>query len=210
MCCWCARVYWTVVQNLFARFFSNLTERGCRHCGSCFCCSDYQRQTSDDVVEALDIESMKQVLDQVNDDANAEREQVAQHDYVIVDDADANYVEIEDRRIETEPYYFTVDRAMAEQMLEGREDGSCLVRPFKAADLCIKYIVSIYAANEFYHLFVRQLHGQRHLYGIGQVKPHERHFASPSHIVEFYAEHPLLCTNKQRSQCVRLKPIVYA
>lgn len=123
-----------------------------------------------------------------------------------LDEADANYVEIEQRCIETESYYFTVDRDMAERMLAGREDGACLVRPFKATDVCIKYIVSIYADQQYYHLFVRQLDGQQR-FAIGQSKPHERYFASPCHIVEFYAEHPLLCTNKERSHSILLRPI---
>ncbi|KAM8703903.1 hypothetical protein ACLKA7_008518 [Drosophila subpalustris] len=191
--CWCARVYWTVLQNLFARLYNNLTEQ------QCSCCSSYRRQASDDV----DVEERnKRVSDSITDDDQRR----PKHDYVIVDDADANYVEIEQRQIETESYYFTVDRAMAERMLADREDGACLVRPFKATDLCIKYIVSIYADQQYYHLFVRQIDG-RPRYGIGQLKPHERHFPSPCDIIEFYAEHALLCTNKQRSQSIFLKPI---
>lgn len=202
--CWCARVYWTVLQNLFARFYNNLTEQQCscfpQRC--CSCCGNYRRQASDVDVDETD----KRVSESFIDD-DPQRPQ--HHDYVIVDDADANYVEIEQRQIETETYYFTVDRAMAEHMLSDREDGSCLVRPFKATDLCIKYIVSIYADKEYYHLFVRQIDG-RPRYGIGQCKPHERHFPSPCDIIEFYTKHALLCTNKQRSQSIFLKPISYA
>ncbi|XP_062123856.1 uncharacterized protein LOC133837195 [Drosophila sulfurigaster albostrigata] len=200
--CWCARVYWTVLQNLFARFYNSLTEQQCDYvcCGcGCCCCGDYRDVDADS-------EAGERVSASIVDDDQQLR---TQHDYVIVDDADANYAEIECRQIETEAYYFTVDRATAEHMLEGREDGACLVRPFKATDVCIKYIVSIYAGEQYYHLFVRQIDG-RQRYGIGQLKPHERHFPSPCDIIEFYAEHALLCTNKQRSQSIRLKPISYA
>ncbi|XP_034488416.1 uncharacterized protein LOC117792394 [Drosophila innubila] len=204
--CWCARVYWTVLQNLFARFYNNLTEQPCSYYPQrcCSCCGSYRRQASDvDVDVDVDVdETDKRVSESYIDDD----QQRPQHDYVIVDDADANYVEIEQRQIETESYYFTVDRVMAERMLADREDGACLVRPFKATDLCIKYIVSIYADQQYYHLFVRQIDG-RQRYGIGQFKPHERHFPSPCHIIEFYAEHALLCTNKQRSQSIFLRPI---
>ncbi|EDW59272.1 uncharacterized protein [Drosophila virilis] len=206
--CWCARVYWTVLHNLFARFYNSLTERGYRQgCCAC-CCGGYSRQAGDDdgdvdVDADADSDAGKRVSESIVDD---DQQRSAPHDYVIVDDADANYVEIEQRQIETEPYYFTVDRDMAERMLCGREDGACLVRPFKATDVCIKYIVSICADRQFYHLFVRQIDG-RQRFAIGQSKPHERHFASPCEIIEFYVEHALLCTNKQRSQSVRLRPI---
>ncbi|XP_023163553.1 uncharacterized protein LOC111594480 [Drosophila hydei] len=207
--CWCARVYWTVLQNLFARFYNSLTDRSCaagypRSC--CVCCGGYRRQPGDDDGDAdVDSAADKQVSESIVDDDPRR----APHDYVIVDDADANYVEIEQRQIETELYYFTVDRSMAERMLCEREDGACLVRPFKATDVCIKYIVSIWAAGQYYHLFVRQIDG-RQRFAIGQWKQHERHFSSPCEIIEFYAEHALLCTNKERSHSVRLKPISYA
>ncbi|XP_030370856.1 uncharacterized protein LOC115621370 [Scaptodrosophila lebanonensis] len=211
MCCWCARVYWTVLQNLFARLCNYLVEQNCRcrrRC--CSCCVGYRRQISDAGKQVSDSD------DDANDDDDGrlretfryqQQQQNSQHDYVIVDDADANYVEIEQRSIETESYYFTVDRATAERMLrDNREDGACLVRPFKATDLCIKYIVSIYAAEQFYHLFVRQV-DSRQRYAIGQEKSHERHFNSPCDIIEYYTKHSLLCTNKQQSQCILLKPI---
>ncbi|XP_022211099.2 uncharacterized protein LOC111066653 [Drosophila obscura] len=192
MCCWCARVYWTVLHNLFARLIGGIAEHHC-------CCAGYQRQASDD----NDVDVEKRVSD-TDDDP-----QQHQRDYVISDDAEANYAEIPEHNIETEAYYFTVDRPTAERMLAGREDGACLVRPFKATDVCIKYIVSICVGDQFYHLFVRQV-DRRQRYAIGQKKLHERIFGSPHEIVEFYAEHPLLCTNKSRSQCVRLTPISYA
>ncbi|XP_017871748.1 PREDICTED: uncharacterized protein LOC108619588 [Drosophila arizonae] len=208
--CWCARVYWTVLQNLFARLFNSLTDRNCasgyrRSC--CVCCGSYRRQPGDSDGDAdVDSDADKQVSESMVDD---DLRRAAPHDYVIVDEADANYVEIEQRQIETEQYYFTVDRSMAERMLYQREDGACLVRPFKATDVCIKYIVSIWAGGHYYHLFVRQI-DMRQRFAIGQWKPHERHFSSPCEIIEFYAEHPLLCTNKERSHSVRLKPITYA
>ncbi|ALC46244.1 CG15529 [Drosophila busckii] len=194
--CWWARVYCTVLQNLFARFYDKLSEQNCacyrQRCGGS-CCGGYRRQSSND-------DAAKRVSIALSDDERP------QHDYVIVDEADANYVEIEQRAIETESYYFTVDRATAEHMLAERENGACLVRPFKASDLYIKYVVSIYADQQYYHLFVRQIDG-RQRYGIGQLKAYERHFASPCEIIEFYMQHALLCSNKQRSQSVQLKPI---
>lgn len=207
MCCWCARVYWTVVHNLLARLLDGLIDLSKCRCRLrapflCGCCAGYQRQSSgeDDDVAATERVSS------THDDPQPHQ---PHHDYVIVDDADANYVEIEERNVETEQYYFTVDRNTAERMLNGREDGSCLVRPFRAPDECIRYIVSIWSADQFYHLFVRQL-DRRQRYAIGQKKPRERYFSSPSEIIEFYSEHPLLCTNKIRTQCVQLRPISYA
>ncbi|XP_017145353.1 uncharacterized protein LOC108157694 [Drosophila miranda] len=197
MCCWCARVYWTVLHNLFARFLGSIEEQNC-----CRCCAGYQRQASDD--DDVDVDVGKQVSD--TDD---EPQQQPQRDYVTADDTEANYSEIEEHNIETEAYYFTVDRPIAERMLAGREDGACLVRPFKTTDVCIKYIVSICVGDQFYHLFVRQI-DRRQRFAIGQKKLHERIFASPREIVDFYSEHPLLCTNKSQSQCVRLTPISYA
>ncbi|XP_017058774.1 uncharacterized protein LOC108099653 [Drosophila ficusphila] len=199
MCCWCARVYWTVLHNLLVRLLDNLTEiRSPLCCSSCF---GYQRQSAGEEGDVAAVERVSST-----DDAP---HQQPHQDYVIVEDSDALYTEIEERHVEKEPYYFTVDRPTAERMLHGREDGSCLVRPFKAADQCIRYIVSIWAADQFYHLFVRQV-DRRQRYAIGQKKPRERCFGSPSEIVEFYTQHPLLCTNKVRSQCVQLRPISYA
>ncbi|BFF93136.1 uncharacterized protein DMAD_11038 [Drosophila madeirensis] len=194
MCCWCARVYWTVLHNLFARFLGGIAEHSC-----CRCCAVYQRQASDSDVD----------MDVDKSDTDDDPQQQHQSDYVTSDDADVNYAEIEEHNIETEAYYFTVDRPTAERMLSGREDGACLVRPFKATDICIKYIVSICVGDQFYHLFVRQI-DRRQRFAIGQKKLHERIFGSPREIVQFYAENPLLCTSKSRSQCVRLMPISYA
>lgn len=196
MCCWCARVYWTVLHNLLARMMDSLME--VRSPTFCSCCFGYQRQASQEGDVAERVSS-------TDDDP----QQQPREDYVIVDDADVNYAEIEERHVEKEQYYFTVDRPTAERMLHGREDGSCLVRPFKAADQWIRYIVSIWAADQYYHLFIRQV-DRRQRYAIGQKKSQERCFGSPSEIVEFYTEHPLLCTNKVRSQCVQLRPISYA
>lgn len=196
MCCWCARVYWTVLHNLLVRLLDNLMELRSPIC--CSCCFGYQRQASEEGDVAERVSS-------TDDDPHQQPHQ----DYVIVDHTDANYAEIEERHVEKEQYYFTVDRPTAERMLHGREDGSCLVRPFKAADQCIRYIVSIWAADQFYHLFIRQV-DRRQRYAIGQKKSQERCFGSPSEIVEFYTEHPLLCTNKTRSQCIKLRPISYA
>ncbi|XP_070143430.1 B-cell linker protein isoform X2 [Drosophila kikkawai] len=197
MCCWCARVYWTVLHNLLLRMLDSLMELRLRSMVMCGCCAGYQRQAGEGEGDVAAVERVSST----DDDQR-------QQDYVIVDD-DATYTEIEERHVETEQYYFTVDRATAERMLQGREDGSCLVRPFKAADQCIRYIVSIWASDQYYHLFVRQL-DRRQRYAIGQRKSGERYFGSPSEIVEFYSEHPLLCTNKSVSQCIRLSPISYA
>ncbi|XP_017131786.1 uncharacterized protein LOC108148961 [Drosophila elegans] len=201
MCCWCAcpRVYWTVLHNLLVRLLDNLMELRSPIC--CSFCFGYHRQQS---AEDSDVAVVERVSS-TDDDPH----QQPHRDYVILEDTDANYMEIEERHVEKEQYYFTVDRPTAERMLYGREDGSCLVRPFKAADQCIRYIVSIWAADQFYHLFVRQV-DRRQRYAIGQQKSRERCFGSPSEIVEFYSTHPLLCTNKVRSQCVQLRPISYA
>lgn len=51
--------------------------------------------------------------------------------WLLIDDIDANYLQIERRKIETEPFYRTIDRTAAEDILLGREDGTCLVRPYK-------------------------------------------------------------------------------
>lgn len=79
--CWCARVYWTVLQNLFARFYNSLAERNCGACcrQRCYCCcGGYRRQASD--VDA-DSDSIKRVS---ASNANEDQQQRPQHDYVIV------------------------------------------------------------------------------------------------------------------------------
>ncbi|XP_061386564.1 uncharacterized protein LOC133321489 [Musca vetustissima] len=186
--CWSIRVYWTVLHNLLARFFSNLINK-CSACASqrlcccCYCCP-------------IDDDQQQQKMGRT-----------IHHDYVIVDDIDANYLQIEKRKIETEPFYRTVDRATAEDILTGREDGTCLVRPYKEEDISIKYIVSIYAQQQFFHLFIRQIPGTE-LFAIGQEKRQERLYQSPNDIIEFYKHNTLQCTNKECSLSVVLKPIV--
>lgn len=146
------------------------------------------------------------------------------------DDIDANYLQIEKRKIETEPFYRTVDRATAEDILTGREDGTCLVRPYKeeaskilhsqliyinfkilfslnSQDISIKYIVSIFAQNQFFHLFIRQIPGSE-LFAIGQEKRQERLYQTPNDIIDFYTCNTLQCTNKECTLSLMLKPIV--
>lgn len=84
--CWCARVYWTVLHNLFARFYNSLTERGYRQgCCAC-CCGGYSRQAGDDdgdvdVDADADSDAGKRVLESIVDD---DQQRSAAHDYVIV------------------------------------------------------------------------------------------------------------------------------
>lgn len=84
--CWCARVYWTVLQNLFARFYNSLAERNCVACCGqqrCYCCcGGYRRQASDvDGDCDADSDSIKRVS---VSNANEDQQQRPQHDYVIV------------------------------------------------------------------------------------------------------------------------------
>ncbi|XP_067619769.1 uncharacterized protein [Eurosta solidaginis] len=219
--CWCLRVYWTVLHNLFTRFITNVINSVYNSdlC-SCFSCCSHSECCSCDY--CLDYKQTQRVPDQENEiDCNESELDIGgrglastrslstyqHHDYVIVDDIDANYLEIEQRKIETEQYYRLVDRASAEDILSGRDDGSCLVRPFKETDLSIKYIVTVFAQQQYFHLFIRQING-KNLYGIGQQKPNEKTFNSPSDIVDFYSCNPLQCTNKNSSISLLLKPIV--
>ncbi|XP_059218868.1 uncharacterized protein LOC106095697 [Stomoxys calcitrans] len=212
--CWSLRVYWTVLHNLFARFFTNLAIK-CSACASqqlcccCYCCSSeddcscchkyLQPMGSSSDVGAYDTPENHLDLTQ-----QSGREF---HDYVIVDDIDADYLQIEKRKIETEPFYRTIDRATAEDILTGREDGTCLVRPYKEEDVSIKYIVSIYAQKEFFHLFIRQIPGTE-LYAIGQEKRQEKLYRTPNEIIEFYKHNTLQCTNKECTLSLMLRPIV--
>ncbi|XP_004534389.1 uncharacterized protein LOC101451543 isoform X1 [Ceratitis capitata] len=207
--CWCLRVYWTVLHNLFTRFVTNFVVSvynsdlcAClsySHFTCCVCCdhcSAYKQTQPDD----NDHES--------RDGQTKSTSSFQHHDYVIVDEIDANYLEIGGRKIETENYYRLVDRATAEEILnDGREDGSCLVRPFKETDASIKYVVTVYAQNQFFHLFIRQING-KDFYGIGQQKTHEKRFSSPSEIIDFYSSNTLQCTNKNISVNLVLKPII--
>lgn len=76
------------------------------------------------------------------------------------DDIDANYLQIEKRKIETEPFYRTVDRATAEDILTGREDGTCLVRPYKeeASKILNYQLIYIYFRILFFFKFTGYQH----------------------------------------------------
>ncbi|XP_073820199.1 uncharacterized protein [Musca autumnalis] len=227
--CWSIRVYWTVLHNLLARFFSNLILK-CSACASqrlcccCYCCPTADDDSDDDGVgdgSRSGCCCLKHQLANLSDDGayyppenhmdltQQQQQQMGRihHDYVIVDDIDANYLQIEKRKIETEPFYRTVDRATAEDILTGREDGTCLVRPYKEEDISIKYIVSIYAQKHFFHLFIRQIPGTE-LFAIGQEKRQERLYQTPNDIIEFYRHNTLQCTNKECTLSVVLKPII--
>ncbi|XP_017482924.1 PREDICTED: uncharacterized protein LOC108371828 [Rhagoletis zephyria] len=220
--CWCLRVYWTVLHNLFARFVTNVANSvynnnlcrccsSCSHSVRCHCCDhclihrNTQRassELSENECEEKELTARSEI--EVHSRATTT---CSAHHYVIVDDIDANYLEIERRKIETESFYRLVDRATAEDILNCREDGSCLVRPFKEMDPSIKYIVTIYAQQQYFHLFIRQING-KDLYGIGQQKSKEKVFSSPSDIIDFYSYNPLQCTNKSTSISLVLKPII--
>uniref|UniRef100_A0A1B0B1I4 SH2 domain-containing protein n=1 Tax=Glossina palpalis gambiensis TaxID=67801 RepID=A0A1B0B1I4_9MUSC len=216
--CWCLRVYWTVLYNLFIRFFNDIGDTlapnsndchnsccccCCKHCCCCHsfhksCCICHKHNRISD--PSLNSDERRTISD-------IHLNMSTEHDYVIVDEIDANYLQIEKRKIETELYYRTVDRAIAEDVLTDREDGTCLVRPYKEADITIKYIVSIYCRQQFYHLYIRQICGKE-LYAIGQPKLNERLFTTPNEIIDFYKHHHLLCTNKQTTMSVILKPLI--
>lgn len=71
-------------------------------------------------------------------------------------------------------------------------------------DDIVKYIVSIYARENFFHLFIRISDGQ---YAIGQEKPDEKLFNKPADIINYYRLNRLLCTNKIVSMRFFLVPI---
>lgn len=73
-------------------------------------------------------------------------------------------------------------------------------------DISIQYIVSIYAKDNFFHLYLRKLNGIEK-YAIGLQKPCEKLFDSPSDIIKYYSNHELLCTNKQLMLSLTLVPI---
>ncbi|XP_075144590.1 uncharacterized protein LOC142219526 [Haematobia irritans] len=216
--CWSLRVYWTVLHNLLARFFSNIAIK-CSRCASqklccccyccgeddCSCCHKYHQQHQQSMGDLSDYEG---AYDTPENHLNLTQPSGRiLHDYVIVDDIDADYLQIEKRKIETEVFYRTVDRGTAEEILAGREDGTCLVRPYKEEDISIKYIVSIYAQEHFFHLFIRQIPGTE-LFAIGQEKRQERLYRTPNEIIEFYKHNTLQCTNKECTLSLVLKPIV--
>ncbi|XP_055907873.1 uncharacterized protein LOC129942817 [Eupeodes corollae] len=180
--CWCLRVYWTVLHNLFVRFLENLTNAYY----SGFCCVKKRKP----IGETKD-----------NDDLSPNFD-----DYIIVSDLDLEYYVIPTKKIETEAYYRTVDRKAAEELLTCHEDGACLVRPYKEQDISIKYVVTVYAQQNYFHLYIRKILGTE-MYGIGQAKPCEKLFNAPSDIIDYYRLNPLLCTNKKISISLKLIPI---
>lgn len=106
--------------------------------------------------------------------------------------------------IENEPYFRAVDRSTAEELLQDRIDGSCLVRPYKEDSEIIKYVVSIYANDNFFHLFIRQVN---EYFAIGKSKENEKLFNEPSNIITHYRLNKLICTNNFISMKFFLIPI---
>lgn len=119
-----------------------------------------------------------------------------------------------------------MDRGRAEEILQSRVDGSCLVRPFKENVMfilkcfqiviingfylylqheSIKFIVSVYSNGQYFHLFVRRRSDGQ--FTLGQPKTDEKGFSNPSQIVRFYRLHKLTCSNRLTSVRIVLVPI---
>ncbi|XP_050082627.1 uncharacterized protein LOC126569519 [Anopheles aquasalis] len=95
--------------------------------------------------------------------------------------------------VELQPFYYDVDRRQCELLLKDRPDGTCLVRPFKLKHETIRYILSIRAAETYFHLFIRHA-GNNGMYALGLEKQHEKRFKFASDIVHYYQLHSLECT----------------
>ncbi|XP_055696595.1 uncharacterized protein LOC129797779 [Lutzomyia longipalpis] len=107
--------------------------------------------------------------------------------------------------VEAKSYFRLVDRESAEDLLRGKQDGACLVRPFKEKDDSIKYVLSVYAQEKFFHLHLRQtVDGS---FVIGLEKAIEKEFSSPIHCVDYYRHNNLRCINSSGNVVVTLKPI---
>ncbi|XP_059610838.1 uncharacterized protein LOC132257818 [Phlebotomus argentipes] len=107
--------------------------------------------------------------------------------------------------VEAKPYFRLVDRESAEDLLKGGPDGACLVRPFKEKDESIKYVLSVYAQEKFFHLHLRQTPDGGFV--VGLEKAIEKEFPSPIHCVDYYRHHNLRCINSSGNVVVTLKPI---
>ncbi|GAB0087399.1 uncharacterized protein DMENIID0001_016960 [Sergentomyia squamirostris] len=107
--------------------------------------------------------------------------------------------------VEAKAYFRLVDRESAEELLKGREDGACLVRPFKEKDDTIKYVLSVYAEQKFFHLHIRQTVDGAFVIGLEKVI--EKEFPSPIHCVDYYRQHNLRCINSSGNVVVNLRPI---
>lgn len=59
----------------------------------------------------------------------------------------------------------------------------------------VKYILSIYAMKDFYHLYVKKSKNNDK-YSLGQVKTGEKYFNTPKEIINFYRLNKLTCVNK--------------
>lgn len=70
----------------------------------------------------------------------------------------------------------------------------------------VKYIATVYAHNQCFHLFIRQIDGK---YAIGQPKSNEMQFEKPADIINYFRLNQLLCTNQQTCVKVFLVPIAW-
>uniref|UniRef100_A0A182MB36 SH2 domain-containing protein n=1 Tax=Anopheles culicifacies TaxID=139723 RepID=A0A182MB36_9DIPT len=115
------------------------------------------------------------------------------------------YVVINDT-VELEPFYYDVDRRYCEMLLRDRPVGTCIVRPFKLKHATIRYILSIRAAETYFHLFIRHA-GKNGMYALGLEKEHEKRFKFPSDIVRYYQMNFLECTRAKTSIKLQLHPL---
>lgn len=72
-------------------------------------------------------------------------------------------------------------------------------------DDAIKYVLSVYAQEKFFHMHLRQT--VEGTYVIGLEKAIEKDFPSPIHCVDYYRHHNLRCINSLGNVVVTLKPI---
>lgn len=68
----------------------------------------------------------------------------------------------------------------------------------------IKFIVTVYAKEQFFHLYIRQIDGK---YAMGQQKTNEIRFGKPVDIINYFRLNQLLCKNQHISVKVFLVPI---
>uniref|UniRef100_A0A182VZD0 SH2 domain-containing protein n=1 Tax=Anopheles minimus TaxID=112268 RepID=A0A182VZD0_9DIPT len=115
------------------------------------------------------------------------------------------YIVINDT-VELEPFYYDVDRRYCELLLKDRPVGTCIVRPFKLKHATIRYILSIRAADTYFHLFIRHA-GTNGMYALGLEKEQEKRFKFPTDIVRYYQVNLLECTRAKKSIKLQLHPL---
>ncbi|XP_055616890.1 uncharacterized protein LOC129762527 [Toxorhynchites rutilus septentrionalis] len=108
--------------------------------------------------------------------------------------------------VELESYYYDVGRRQCEALLKGYKEGTCLVRPFKFKQSHIRYILSIKATSNYFHLFIRQT-GPNRMYALGLEKQNERQFKFPADIVLYYRTHLLKCARNKIQIMLYLVPL---